>query len=147
MQREPTLVTHAPDPLEAFRWWQEHSALDVMVAALVEAIDADDASAAREAADELAHALDAHAHEEEDVYFPIIERLAPEQADAVRAARAVHVEIRADVDALRDELRGDDVQRARPALVELLDLFHGHEQAETRLIAELAERSPANRSD
>jgi DNA-binding FadR family transcriptional regulator len=131
-------VADASETLTALRWWQEHSALDLMVEALVEALDGRDADAARAAAEELTRAMATHAREEEDVYFPVIERLAPEQADSVRRARETHVELHENLDAIRSALADGDLEAARRVLTELLERFRLHEQAEARLIDWLA---------
>jgi DNA-binding FadR family transcriptional regulator len=131
-------VTEASETLTALRWWQEHSALDLMVEALVEALDGRDAEAARAAAEELARAVDTHVREEEDVYFPVIERLAPEQAEFVRKARQTHVELHENLAAIQSTLAEGDLEAARRTLTELLDRLRLHEQAEASLIDWLA---------
>ncbi len=131
-------MADSSETFAALRWWHEHSALDLMVEALVEAIDGRDANAARTAAEELSRAMDTHAEEEEDVYFPLIERLAPDQADSVRKARETHGELHADLAAIRSELGNEDMEAARRVLTELLERFRIHEQAEARLIDRLA---------
>ena len=131
-------MADSSETLTALRWWQEHSALDLMVEAVVEAIDGRDADAARAAAEALSRAMDTHAREEEDIYFPLIERLAPDQANSVRKARETHVELHAGLAAIRSELAEADMEAARRVLTELLERFRIHEQAEARLIDRLA---------
>ncbi|UCE85436.1 MAG: hemerythrin domain-containing protein [Deltaproteobacteria bacterium] len=139
-------MTDPSETLAALRWWQEHSALDGMVETLVEAIEGRDSDAARAAAEDLFGAMDAHAREEEAVYFPLIERYGPDQADAIRRARAAHVELREDLDAVRSALGGGDLPAARGALEQLLERFRLHEEAEARLLDQLRAGSAAERS-
>lgn len=123
--------------LAGLRWWQEHSELDLLVEALLEALDGGDTAAARAAAEALEGGLDAHVREEERVYFPLVERLAPEHAGEIRHACRTHEELRLVVGSIRARLDRDDRPGAQRALEELLDLFRRHEHAEARLIADL----------
>ncbi len=52
------------------RWWEEHSELDRLVAALEESLNGGRIEANRGALDELAAAFESHFDVEERVYFP-----------------------------------------------------------------------------
>ena len=130
-------MTEGTDRFDALRWWQEHSTLDVLVETLVETLEGSDAAAADQAAQELAHELGAHVRQEEDVYFPLIEELAPDHAGEIRRAREAHRELLEQLRSLRTRLASGDVGGAREGLVRLLERFRAHEQAEERLIANL----------
>ncbi len=119
------------------RWWEEHSELDQLVSGLAGALERSGAAAASAALQDLCDAMDAHFDAEEGVYFPLLERLSPTHGAAVKAAREGHARSRGDLEKLRSHLSDDELDRARGLMGELMVLFDDHEQAESRLIAEL----------
>jgi hemerythrin len=119
------------------RWWQRHSELDRLVEALAAAMEGERAEGAERALRELAEALDLHFRVEEESSFPLVERLSPQQAPAIAQARAAHAELRARLDAIAAEIASERVASARAELTRFLEGFRTHEEAESRLIAEL----------
>jgi hypothetical protein len=128
-----------PKPLrrDLERWWQDHSELDYVIDALLTMIDRGSAAAASNALEDLAGAMEAHLEIEEEVYFPLIERLAPEHASTVGAARRTHLDLREHIASLRDHLAQSELEAARGALTKLLRELRTHEQMEAQLIADL----------
>lgn len=118
-------------------WWKEHSDIDVLVGQLVHALDRRSASAASEAAAELAEAIAAHMAVEEDVYFPLVSALAPRARRALDRIRIAHLRVREGLDAIQRWLAEGDLDAAHADLVELLIRFRSHERDEARLIGQL----------
>ena len=123
------------------RWWEEHSELDHLVSGLEATLQAGSAARASEALEDLAEALISHLSVEEDVYFPLLERLLPEAAAAVRQARVAHRDLLSEFDRIRDQLATSDLISARSTLERLLWRFRDHERRESQLIAQLRERT------
>jgi hypothetical protein len=119
------------------RWWEEHSELDQLVSALEGALERSSVPTASAALEDLCDAMDAHFDVEEAVYFPLLERLAPTHGVGVKAAREAHARLRSDLEKIRSHLSDDELDRARGLLGEWTVRFDDHEQAESRLIAEL----------
>ena len=126
---------YMPDGLE--RWWQEHSELDELVEATAEALNGGSITAAAEALAELHAALEAHFGLEEALYFPLVERLSPENASVVNGARLGHRKIRDRLEDLRAFVDDGDLRAARSALSTLLERFRAHEAEESKLITRL----------
>jgi hypothetical protein len=125
------------------RWWEEHSELDQLVSVLAGALERSSVPAASAALEDLCGAMDAHFDVEEAVYFPLLERLSPTHGASAKAAREVHARVRGDLEKIRSQLSDDELDRARNSLSELMVLFDDHEQAESRLIAELEQAASA----
>jgi iron-sulfur cluster repair protein YtfE (RIC family) len=119
------------------RWWQEHSELDHLVSDLEEAMGSDSNARASQALEELSEALRSHLSVEEDVYFPLLERLLPDVAEGVGKARLAHRELLSDLDKIRDQLSTADLPAARSTLGHLLRGFRDHEKAEAEMVARL----------
>jgi hemerythrin len=122
---------------ELQRWWKEHSELDRLVEVLTETMSGGRMAAARAALEDLFEAMEAHLSVEEDVYFPLVEKLAHAHIPLLREARLAHLELRGNLEEMRDHLSQGELDAARRALVALLDRFREHEQTEARLIADL----------
>ncbi len=119
------------------RWWQEHSELDGLVEVVVEALGGGAIDSAGESLEDLARALEAHFELEETAYFPLVERLSPDQRAAVDAARVGHRNIRERLEALLTLVATGDLRAARAAFDVLLERFRTHEAEEGKLIARL----------
>jgi hemerythrin len=135
-------VTHSgnessPDALALPRWWEEHSELDQMVADVTQTLEASGFDAALTALSKLKQALEQHFTVEETIYFPLIERLAPEEAGSVRAAQGGHDRMRRALDDLQEFLAGGDRSGVRRVLAELLAGLSEHESHEKQLIRRL----------
>ena len=127
----------SPDPAQLQRWWQEHSELDSRVEELVATIADQNVSGARAALEELSLAMEAHLSVEEDVYFPLVEALSHAHGSSLRQARLAHIEVRANLDVIRERLSQAELAAARGVLRTLLDRFRTHEQLEAQLITDL----------
>ena len=125
------------------RWWQDHSELDQLVGKLQDATERQSVAAASAALEELAEALEGHFTVEEEVYFPLVERLRPELAETMKDARMAHLTLRGQLDQLRGLLSDGDREAARGVLGALLELFRRHEALEERLIADLSSLASA----
>lgn len=118
-------------------WWSEHGELDRLFGGLFSIIASGRAAAASDAFEDLAEALEAHLSVEEDVYFPLIERLSPAHGSVVREARLAHLGLRDRMGALRTHLADGQLEPAKSLLARLLEELRDHERAEARLIADL----------
>lgn len=125
----------------ARRWWEEHSELDALVAVLVETLGRGEISPAARGLEDLSAALETHFGIEESAYFPMVERLSPEQGMALRAAQLTHRLIRKSLEELRVLIEAGDLAAARSGLDVLLERFRAHEVEEAKLIARLEELS------
>lgn len=125
------------------RWWRDHNDLDYQVGAVVHALTQRGVTAASAAIEDFAAALEDHLGVEEEVYFPLIERLAPEHASAVQRARFSHLELRDGIDELREQLMRGELIPARRSFTALIALLRSHEEREGRIIAVLARSSCA----
>ena len=124
------------------RWWQEHSELDQLIEAIVEACGGKSGAAASAALEDLAEALEGHLTVEEEVYFPLVEHLRPELKPMIQGARLAHGVLRGQLDQLREQLAADEREEARRLLGSLLELFRSHEAIEGQLIADLSGLPP-----
>ena len=120
------------------RWWQEHSELDQLIEAVVEACAGNSGAAASAALEDLAQALEGHLTVEEEVYFPLVKHLRPELEPTIRAVRLAHGVLRGQLDELREQLAANEREEARRLLDSLLELFRSHEAIEGKLIADLS---------
>ena len=119
------------------RWWKEHSQLGELVDAVDAGLTRGSVTAAGEAIAKLSEALEEHFDVEENVYFPLVERLSPRHSDAVRGARLGHLKLIEALEHVRGLIDGGERDAAQRALGLLLDRFRSHEADETRLISEL----------
>lgn len=121
------------------RWWREHSDLDRLVSELDEALGCRSPGRASEAFSEFADALRSHFTLEENVYFPLVERLRPETAPMVREARLAHLDLLRELEGLEGHLAAEDIPAARSSLGTLLSRFRHHEKLEGDIIHSLRE--------
>ena len=119
------------------RWRQQHSDLDRMIEDVSQAIESGSSQAAGAALEELGDELEAHFAVEEEVYFPLIERVSTLYVPVLRSARLGHRKIRARMEDLRDLIERAEFGPARRALAVLVDRFHTHEATEAKLVREL----------
>lgn len=84
-------------------------------------------------------AVDAHFSLEEEVFFPALHGLHPEQGAALERLSAEHGEFTRALEALERELDGDARERFGEALRRLVDRMAEHESREERLVRSLAE--------
>lgn len=136
MTRQGTPETGA-ETLES--WWEQHSRLDQLVLGLEGAFSNGSIGAASEALDALTDALEEHFGLEEQVYFPLVERLSREHAPAIQAAKLGHQRVRERLEQVRELIGEGQLVPARRALHLLLERFRTHEADETRLIEALEE--------
>ncbi len=122
----------AQDLLE--RWWEEHSELDQLVAELRRSLAFHGSARVSQAMEEFAAELESHLSVEEEVYFPLIEQLLPDQAGGTRRARLAHVELRGDLEKMRAQIEEGDLDQARRTFEALLRRFRDHEHQEAKLI-------------
>jgi iron-sulfur cluster repair protein YtfE (RIC family) len=119
------------------RWWREHSELDQLVTELDAALRDGSGARARESLDDLTEAFRSHLAIEEEVYFPLLEGLLPEQAAGIRSARLAHRELLGALDEMVEQVAQADLPTARATLDVLLQRFRDHEQEEARMVAKL----------
>ena len=119
------------------RWWEEHSELDQLVEAARDALSSGSRFRSSEALEDLAAALECHLAIEEDVYFPLLERLLPGTAPGIRAALEAHEKLRDEIGRMRSELTRFDLASVQDGLARLLQTFHEHEKHEARMVAPL----------
>ncbi len=119
------------------RWWEEHSELHQMVAEVTQLLATGSLAATLAAFSAMEEALEGHFSIEESLYFPLIERFAPEEDRAVRTAQRGHDRIRRALNDLQELLAGADRPGARRVLVQLLAGLSEHESHEDQLIQRL----------
>ena len=119
------------------RWWREHSELDLLVVTLEETMSRGSISAASAALEDLTEALEEHFGVEEDVYFPLVERLSAAHEPVLKAARLGHLKIRERLEDLRELVANGDMEPAHRGLALVLDRTRTHEIEEAKLIGEL----------
>ncbi len=122
----------AEDLLE--RWWEEHSELDQLAAELRRSLAFHGPARVSQAMEEFAAELGSHLDVEEEVYFPLIEQLVPDQATGTRRARVAHVLLRLDLGTMRAQIEKGDLDQARRTFELLLRRFRDHEHQEAELI-------------
>ena len=127
----------SPEGREGGGWVRESGELGPLVSLLVEAVATQAPSAANAALRELAEAMEAHFSVKEEVYFPLVEDLRPDQCCSVERARRVHTRVRRGLDELSRSLSDGRLHEARNLLGELLAELRAHEQEAARLIAGL----------
>ena len=81
--------------------------------------------------------LERHFCVEETIYFPLIERFAPEEGGSIRAAQLGHERMLSTLDDLQGLLTGGDRPSARHVLAQLLAGLNEHEAHEEQLIKRL----------
>ena len=119
------------------RWWQEHSELDRLVEAVETTLASRNTRTAGRVLEDLVEAMEAHFGVEENIYFPLVERVSPKHTPAIRAARREHQKIRESLEDLGALIERAQFDEARRSLALLLDRFHSHEAAETELVDDL----------
>jgi len=124
------------DSLE--RWWHEHSELAELVHAVEETLARGSLERTSQALEDFEGVLDAHFTVEEEVYFPVVEKLSPRHQSIIRTVREGHVKISELLDELRDLVDRGEIAAARRKLSHLLDQFRTHEEQEVKLIEDLA---------
>ena len=124
----------SPDELALPRWWAEHSELDQLSAELRRSLAFHGPARVSQAMEEFAAQLESHLEVEEEVYFPLIEQLVPDQATGTRRARVAHVLLRLDLGTMRAQIEKGDLDQARRTFEFLLRRFRDHEHQEAELI-------------
>jgi hemerythrin len=119
------------------RWWEEHSELDELVESIRIKLERGALSAASLSIERLATRLEGHFATEEDLYFPLIERVSPRSATLLESVRSSHRKLREGLEDLLVLVENADRASARRALVVLLHHLYQHEAEEVELIAEL----------
>jgi hypothetical protein len=132
---------YMPDGLE--RWWQS-TASSASSSRRPEALRGGSIASAAAALEDLHASLEAHFGLEEALYFPLVERLSPENASVVNGARLGHRKIRDRLEDLRLLVDDGDMRGARAALEVLLERFRAHEAEETKLIVRLEQLAAAS---
>ena len=127
----------SPDPLALPRWWEEHSELDQVVADVTRTLASGGLDRTLAAVSALKATLERHFSVEETIYFPLIDRFAPEESSSVRAAQLGHHRMRSTLNDLRGLLAGGDRASARRVLAQLLAGLREHEAHEEQLIERL----------
>jgi hypothetical protein len=127
----------SPDVRGGENWARERGELGPLVSLLVEAVATQGPSAASAALRELAEAMEAHFSVKEEVYFPLVEDLRPDQRTSVERARRVHTRVRRGLGELGRSLTDGRIDEARDLLGELLAELRVHEREAARLIAGL----------
>jgi hypothetical protein len=122
------------------RWWKEHSELDELVEVIRLKLARGALSAASLSVDRLATRLEGHFATEEELYFPLIERVSPRAAQLLGAVRSTHQKLREGLEDLLALVENGEAAAARRALAVLLHRLSQHEAEEVDLIAELDRR-------
>jgi len=134
---EGSVHLHAMNTRLMERWWAEHAELDDLVQLIRMELGRGAVSSAAVSVDRLALTLEQHFATEEDLYFPLVERISPTTARLLEGARAAHRKLRKNAEDLLVLIENADVAAARRALGQLLHHLHEHEGEEVSLIAEL----------
>ena len=132
MSRRPRVLVgsesdmNEADPQGLERWQREHSELDWLTRTLEDSLARESLALARDALDELSTVLDSHFTIEEEVYFPLIERVSDRDRSAVAAARLGHAKLRDGLEDLKRLLGSRDFRTARGDVRVLLSHLRDH---------------------
>ena len=130
-------MPEVPDRHELVRWFEEHGELDRLTEVVADRFSRGSIADASRALTDLGEMLEAHFAAEEQVYFPLIERLAGGHPSVVVAAALGHKKIRERLDQLSQLVEGGELAAARRGLDVLLARLRKHEADEARLVREL----------
>ena len=125
-----------------WRWWQEHSELDELVESIRRTLERGTLSAAGVSIERFVQRLEGHFATEEELYFPLIERLSPDCKERLEAVRTSHRKLREAIEDLLVLVEGGNTAAARRALAVLLTRLYRHEAEEADLIAALGRHDP-----
>ncbi|MFQ5513929.1 MAG: hemerythrin domain-containing protein [Myxococcota bacterium] len=115
-------------------WRQGHGELSGHIAALGTALDARDGERAREIFSHLRSMILEHLEVEEELAFPLVEKLVAEGAGPVRSLRLAHTSYRRDLSQIALHLMSDHFDAAQALFSAFVDSFETHERLEDRLL-------------
>jgi hemerythrin HHE cation binding domain-containing protein len=129
----------ARKPADPVASWRVPSAqLELLAGETSQALAAGQLARARKSFGEYKALLEKHLAHEEDVSFPLAEKVAPAQGGPIKSLRVAHIGIRRDLDQLATHLAGGHEEAARAVFAAFLESFAAHERLEDQLIELLA---------
>jgi iron-sulfur cluster repair protein YtfE (RIC family) len=129
---KPRAPRAAPDPTADWREGSER--LDALAARTSRALAAGRMAGARKSFAEYRGLLLRHLAHEEDVSFPLAEKVAPAEAGPIKSLRVAHIGIRRDLEQVSTHLDAGHEEAARAVFGAFLESFASHERLEDQLI-------------
>ena len=138
MKAESQQVELRPaDSGELASWWRDHSDLNYLIGGVVHLLHQNNAAAAAEAVEELVQEVTIHFAAEEDTYFPLVERVAPQYTKGIRAARIAHEDLRERLNRVRENLAVGEIEEADQNFHMFLEVLSGHEESEAEIMTSI----------
>jgi hypothetical protein len=123
--------------------WREGSdRLDALSGETGQALAAGQMARARKSFAEYRRLLLRHLAHEEDVSFPLAEKVAPAQGGPIKSLRVAHIGIRRDLDQVSTHLDAGHEEAARAVFGAFRESFASHERLEDQLIELLGKTRP-----
>ncbi|HTO09798.1 MAG TPA: hemerythrin domain-containing protein [Myxococcota bacterium] len=122
----------APDP--AADWREGSDRLEALAQDTSRALAAGRLAKARKSFAEYRELLLRHLAHEEDVSFPLAEKVAPAQGGPIKSLRVAHIGIRRDLEQVSTHLEAGHEEAARAVFGAFLESFASHERLEDQLI-------------
>ena len=139
--RPPRKPARKPaDPVASWRSPSEQ--LEVLAGETSQALAGGQLARARKSFGEYKALLEKHLAHEEDVSFPLAEKVAPAQGGPIKSLRVAHIGIRKDLARIGAHLELGHAEAARAVFGAFLESFAAHERLEDQLEALLG-KSPA----
>jgi iron-sulfur cluster repair protein YtfE (RIC family) len=129
-----------PQPIAS--WRENADEVDHLAHLTAKALAAGELEAARRHFAEYHDLLLKHLAHEEDVSFPLAERVAPSAGQPIKSLRVAHIGIRRDLEQVGAHLALGHADAARAVFGAFLESFAAHERLEDQLV-ELLRKSPA----
>ncbi|HTO51997.1 MAG TPA: hemerythrin domain-containing protein [Myxococcota bacterium] len=126
----------AADPVAS--WREGSDQLELLAGETSQALAAGQLPRARKAFGEYKALLEKHLAHEEDVSFPLAEKVAPAQGGPIKSLRVAHIGIRRDLEQVATHLAAGHEDAARAVFAAFLESFGAHERLEDQLIELLA---------
>ena len=133
-----------PDPTAD--WREGSDRLDALAAQTSRALAVGQMARARKSFAEYRELLLRHLAHEEDVSFPLAEKVAPAQGGPIKSLRVAHIGIRRDLEQVSTHLEAGHEEAARAVFGAFLESFASHERLEDQLIELLGKSRPGTGS-
>jgi iron-sulfur cluster repair protein YtfE (RIC family) len=130
---KPRAPRAAPDPTSD--WREGSDRLDALAGQISKALAAGQMTRARKSFAEYRELLLRHLAHEEDVSFPLAEKVAPAQGGPIKSLRVAHIGIRRDLEQVSTHLEAGHEQAGQAVFGAFLESFAAHERLEDQLIA------------
>jgi iron-sulfur cluster repair protein YtfE (RIC family) len=123
------------DSLVALR--EGHAKFERTASALGQALAGKDKPEAARLFRVLEELVERHMSSEEEIGFPLAERLAPTQASSIKSLRLAHISMRSDLATVGEQIERGHLNAAHTVLDGLVQSMEAHEALEDKLISAL----------